>query len=62
MENIKRELPVLAKNNLQKELKLNLRELDTKVLLNYADDMSKYLKSVDLKSKLYMKKETQFHR
>jgi hypothetical protein len=56
MENIKPELPELSRKFLNKDNQLDLKKLDTKIILNHASELSSYLRTVDLNQKIEIKK------
>ena len=51
MEKIRKELPELARKNILREDTLDLRKLDTKILLDYADKTSDFLKTAKIEPK-----------
>ncbi|MFP4111677.1 MAG: hypothetical protein ACLFPQ_06700 [Candidatus Woesearchaeota archaeon] len=50
MENLRRELPELTKKNMERLDNIDLRRIDTKILLDYAGQTSEFLKKGDIKS------------
>lgn len=57
---IKSELPELSRKNLKKAPELDLRKLDTNILLNFAESTARSLRTIELEPEIRIKKSNFF--
>lgn len=50
--NVKKELPELSEQNLSKNFELDFKTIDTNLILNYAGNTAKHLRTAKLDSKI----------